>query len=103
MAPRQCPFCNKFLCYHPTQCWYCREALPKVPVTRRRPTGQCGEIRQGLLYMLLAATSYYFAAGYSAMQLPFPIQPVMTLYLLPFLFLCGLGLSLQGFYLHRKA
>ena len=102
MATRQCPFCEKFLCYRPTQCWYCREALPEVPVTRRRPTGERGEIRQGLLYMLLATTTFYFASGYSAMQLPFPIHPVVTLNLLPFLFLCGLGLTLHGFYLYRK-
>ena len=102
MATRPCPLCTKFLCYHPTQCWYCREALPKVPVARRRPTGERGEIRQGLLYMLLAATTYYFAAGYSAMQLPFLIESVLTLYLLPFLFMCGLGLSLHGFYLCRE-
>ena len=52
--------------------------------------------------MLLAAVIHYFAGGYSAMQLPYPIQPVVTVYLAPVLFLGGLGLSLYGFYLHRK-
>jgi hypothetical protein len=59
------------------------------------------KIRQGLLYMLLAAVIHYFAGGYSAMQLPYPIQPVVTVYLAPLLFLGGLGLSLYG-YLHRN-
>jgi hypothetical protein len=36
------------------------------------------------------------------MELPFPIQPVVTVYLTPLLFLGGLGLSLYGFYLRRK-
>jgi hypothetical protein len=53
--------------------------------------------------MLLAAVIHFFAGGYSAMELPFPIQPVVTVYLAPLLFLSGLGLTLYGFYLHRKA
>ena len=52
--------------------------------------------------MLLAAVIHYFAGGYSAMELPYPIQPVVTVYLAPVLFLGGLGLCLYGFYLHRK-
>ena len=53
--------------------------------------------------MLLAAVIHYFAGGHSAMELPFPIAPLVTVYLSPLLFLSGLGLSLHGFYLHRKA
>ncbi|MGB2888442.1 MAG: hypothetical protein WBC04_12165 [Candidatus Acidiferrales bacterium] len=52
--------------------------------------------------MLLAAVIYYFAGGHSAMELPYPIQPVVTAILSPLLFLSGLGLSLHGIYLHRK-
>jgi hypothetical protein len=46
---------------------------------------------------------HYFAGGYSAMQLPFPIQPMVTIYLSPLLFLSGLGLSSFGFYLLQIA
>ena len=35
------------------------------------------------------------------MQLPFPIQPIVTVYLSPLLVLSGLGLSFFGFYLQR--
>jgi len=48
--------------------------------------------------MLLAAVIHYFAAGHSAMDVPFPIAPVVTVYLSPLLFLSGLGLTLYGFY-----
>jgi hypothetical protein len=68
----------------------------------RRSDGR-GKIRQGLLYMLLAAVIHYFAGGYSAMELPLPIEQVVTFYLSPLLFLSGLGLVLYGFYLRRKA
>ncbi len=70
--------------------------------TRRRTDGR-GQIRRGLLCMLLAGIIHYFAGGYSRMELPFPIQPVVTVYLSPLLFLSGLGLSLHGLYLRRKA
>jgi hypothetical protein len=52
--------------------------------------------------MLLAAVIHYFAGGHSAMELPFPIAPIVTVYLSPLLFLSGLGLSLHGLYLYRK-
>jgi len=48
--------------------------------------------------MLLAAVIHYFAGGYSAMQLPFPVQSIVTVYLSPLLLLSGLGLTLYGFY-----
>jgi hypothetical protein len=37
------------------------------------------------------------------MQLPFPIQPIVTIYLSPMLFLSGLGLSSFGFCLLQIA
>ena len=105
MATRQCPYCGKLLSDHVAECLYCHETLPTLPeirvVSGRRPDGR-GEIRKGLLYMLLAAVVHYFAGGYSAMQLPYPINPLLTVYLSPLLFLSGLVLSLHGFYLHRK-
>jgi hypothetical protein len=102
MATRQCPFCGKIVSDHLTQCPYCRDALPEVRVASPPRTEGRGRIRQGLLYMLLAAVIYYFAGGHSAMELPYPIQPVVSAILSPLLFLSGFGLSLHGFYLHRK-
>ena len=107
MAVRQCPYCGKALPDHWTQCPHCRETLeprPEVRVastTRRRTDGR-GQIRRGLLFMLLAGIIHYVAGGYSGMELPFPIRPVVTVYLSPLLFLSGLGLSLHGLYLRRK-
>jgi hypothetical protein len=102
MATRQCPFCGKSVFDGLAQCPFCREALPEVAVASPSHNGGRGQIRQGLLYMLLAAVIHYFAGGHSAMELPFPIAPLVTVYLSPLLFLSGLGLSLHGFYLHRK-
>jgi ABC-type thiamin/hydroxymethylpyrimidine transport system permease subunit len=53
--------------------------------------------------MLLAAVIHYFAAGYSAMTLPFPINPLLTVFLSPLLFLSGLSLTLYGLFLRRKS
>ena len=101
---RQCPYCGKLVADVLPECPHCHEAIPEIrsAVARRSDVGR-GKIRRGLLYMLLAAVVHYFAGGYSAMELPFPIQPVVTVYLAPLLFLGGTGLSLYGSYLHRKA
>ena len=103
MPTRQCPYCGKLVADHMAECPHCHEAIPQIraAVPHRSEAGR-REIRHGLLYMLLAAVIHYFAGGYSAMDLPFPIQPVVTVYLAPLLFLGGLGLSLYGFYLRRK-
>lgn len=61
------------------------------------------KIREGLLCMLLAGVLHYFAGGYSAMPLPIPIQPIVSVYLSPLLFLSGLGLSSFGLYLQQSA
>jgi hypothetical protein len=100
---RQCPYCGKLAYASLTECPYCHETIPEIRtvVPNRSDVGR-PKIRQGLLYMLLAAIIHYFAGGYSAMEIPFPIQPVVTVYLAPLLFLGGFGLSLYGFYLHRK-
>jgi hypothetical protein len=37
------------------------------------------------------------------MQLPYPINPLVTVYLSPLLYLSGLGLSSFGFYLQHVA
>jgi hypothetical protein len=102
VAPlRQCPFCGKTISRTFTQCPACRETLPDVqqpnaaPVESKR--GRDRRVRRGLLYMLLAAVIHYFSGGYSAMSLPYPIAPVVTVYLSPLLFLSGLGLVIYGF------
>ncbi len=100
MEQRQCPFCGKHLRRHLAECPHCHETLPQVRISER-PRGEGGQqIRRGLLYMFLAAVVQYFAGGYSPMHLPFPVSPIVTLYLSPLLFLSGLGLSLYGFYRH---
>jgi hypothetical protein len=99
---RQCPFCGKTIPKSFTQCPACRESFPSLqepgaasaisrPMRDRR-------IRRGLLYMLLAALIHYFAAGYSAMFLPYSINAVVTSYLSPLFFLGGLGLLLYGLF-----
>jgi hypothetical protein len=89
-----------------TQCPYCREALGAVPQVRGDRVRQADggwKIRQGLLCILLAAVVHYFAGGYSAMQLPLAIQPMVTTYLSPLLLLSGAGLAIFGFYLKQTA
>jgi hypothetical protein len=111
MPARQCPFCGKMISELHSHCPFCREAVPPVPGSQaamRASTGTGGgnrKIRQGLLYMLLAGVIQYFAGGYGGafFKLPIQIQPVVTSYLAPLLFLCGLGLSIYGFFLHAKS
>jgi hypothetical protein len=92
-----------------TRCNYCREALPVVPQIRRENAGDSrrlegrAKMRTGLLCILLAGIVHYFAGGYSAMQLPYPVQPIVTIYLSPLLLLSGLGLSVFGFFLQQTA
>jgi hypothetical protein len=103
-ALRQCVHCGRQVPSDSTQCPNCREALPAVPVpASARPEPQKHtEIRRGLLSMLGAGVVHYFAGGYSAMDLPFPIHPVVTVYLSPMLFLSGLGLIVYGFFTWKK-
>jgi hypothetical protein len=77
--------------------------IPEVPRPRRLASDGRREIRRGLLYMLLAAVVYYFAGGYSKMNLPIAIAPAVTTYLSPLLFLGGLGLSLYGLALRFRS
>lgn len=101
---RQCVYCGKPIAVHLTQCPYCREMVPRVQLSRTHGPGGGVQIRRGLLYMLLAAVIYYFAAGYAApLQLPVQIAPIVSTYLAPLLFLSGLGLALYGLILHAKS
>jgi|SRR5580704_7081641 hypothetical protein len=95
---RQCAYCGKRIGVQLTQCPFCREAVPQVQLSRRRGPDGREQTRRGLLCMLLAAVVYYFAGGYGApLRLPIEIVPAVTNYLLPLLFLSGLGLTLYGF------
>jgi hypothetical protein len=95
---RQCPYCGKMLSTAFHQCPHCREALPQISKSRAVPGVQRGQFRRGLLYMLLAVVIHFFAGGYSALNLPFPIIPQVTAYLSPVVFLGGLGLTFYGIY-----
>jgi hypothetical protein len=103
MTTRQCPYCGMNVTEGRAECPHCHAALPEIRVTHHRNSHADAQIRKGLLYVLLAAVISYFAGGYSAMELPYPIQPIVTNCLSPMLFLGGLGLTLHGFYLQRKA
>jgi len=89
---------------HLTQCPYCREAVPQVRLTRRVGSDGRAQIRRGLLFMLLASFVYYFAGGYGQpLRIPVEIVPAVTNYLLPLLFLSGLGLSIYGLFLRARS
>jgi len=103
MTTRQCPYCGRSVMDTRTECPHCHAAIPQIEVTKRRDTHSDSEIRKGLLYVLLAAVIHYFAAGYSPLEVPFPIQPIVTVYLSPLLFLGGLGLALHGYFLNHKS
>jgi hypothetical protein len=101
---RRCSYCGKAMAAHLTQCPFCREAVPQVRLTRRSGSNGRQPIRRGLLCMLLAAVVYYFAGGYGApLRIPIEIVPAVTNYLLPLLFLSGLGLSIYGLFMRAKS
>ena len=88
---RQCPQCGSRVLTGKTECPKCRETLPEIPVVHLHHGSSKPLLRRGLLYMLLAAVIHYFVGGYSGMNLPLPISPVVAAYLSPLLFLSGLG------------
>jgi hypothetical protein len=113
MPARQCPFCGKMISDLHSHCPFCHETVPPVPgstAAANVPVATAGSgggnrnIRRGLLYMLLAAVVQYLVGGYggSMLKVPVRIQPIVTSYLVPLLFLCGLGLTVYGFFLHAK-
>lgn len=106
MVTRECPFCGKGVPVKLVQCSHCRETLPEMPRVRNGSSSGnngSGQIRRGLLFMLLAAVIGYFAGGYSSLKLPIPILPALSSYLAPLLFLSGLGLTVHGYYLYHKS
>ena len=105
MALRECPFCGKLVYDQLTQCSHCRETLPLQRVSRSSgsPAEGSDRIRRGLLFMLMAAVVAYFASGASIWSLPVPVPSILANYLLPLLFLSGLGLSLYGVYARHRS
>ena len=97
MSMRECPFCGRTVPAALTQCPHCREALPPIPRVQG-PGHEIGRryIRRGLLYILLSAAVRYLLGETSPVQVPFNIPPEVTQYLLPFLFLLGIGLVVLG-------
>ena len=95
MARKQCAYCGEFVGETVKRCPNCREEIPDRVVLHKAPQGG-PEIRRGLLYMLLGATVYYFTRPESSLPIPIPIPSMVTTYLLPFLFLLGLGFALFG-------
>ena len=100
---RQCAYCGKFVPRQLIRCPDCREMLPEIAVVREPQVKKRSTIRQGLLFMLLAAVIHYFAGGYSAMNLPISIDPLMSVYLSTVLFVCGLGLTVYGIFVSSRA
>ena len=104
MHKRQCAFCGKPIDAHLNQCPFCREMVPQVRLSRSGGTSGRTQMRQGLLYMLLAGVIYYFGAGYAKpLELPLAVQPAVINYLAPLLFLGGLALALYGVFLKFKS
>ena len=99
---RQCGYCGKYAPITRTECPHCHESFLSLPTAFRPRTQTPGVIRRGLLYMLLAGVIHYFASGYSGMDLPLPITPVVTQYLTPLLFFSGLGFVAYGFVLRNR-
>lgn len=95
MARKQCAYCGEFVGETVKRCPNCREEIPERVVLHKTPQGG-PEIRRGLLYMLLSATVYYFLTPGSPLPVPIPVPPMVTSYLLPLLFLLGLGFAIFG-------
>jgi hypothetical protein len=102
---RPCAFCGKPVPARLNRCPYCREEVPEVRLTARAQSASDGkrEVRRGLMYMLLGSVIYYFSGGYSALKLPYPLNPFVNTYLAPVIFLGGLGLCLYGLYLRMRS
>lgn len=101
MSTRQCSYCGKLSPDYLRTCPGCREDFPDAPTTRKEYSAGRGEMRRGLLYLLLAGVIHYFASGYSSMELPVEVSPMITLYLTPALAVGGLGFVIFGFVSRR--
>jgi hypothetical protein len=84
-------------------CPFCREEVREVRLSVRAGKDGRREVRRGLIYMLLGAVIHYFAGGYSALSLPYPLNPLVTTYLSPAVFLGGMALCLYGVFLRMRS
>lgn len=102
---QQCIHCGKRIRRGVTQCPYCREAQAEQrPVSTAPPSIQTrGHFRHGLLLILLSGVVHYFASGYSPLALPGDISSPLLTYLVPLIFVCGLAMSVWGFFLRVRA
>ena len=101
---RTCVYCGKPFATHLNRCPFCREEVPEVRLSRAGGPNGRAQIRRGLLYMFLAGVLYYFAGGYSTpLKLPVTVIPIVTSYLIPLLFLGGLGFALYGLFLRIRS
>jgi hypothetical protein len=100
---RPCAYCGKPVPSRMNRCPFCREEVREVHLSVRSGKDGRREVRRGLIYMLLGAVIHYFAGGYSAISLPYPLNPFVTTYLSPAVFLGGLGLCLYGTYLRMRS
>ena len=84
---------------HLKRCPACREEVPEIRVTSHPVAGRTpgrDQMRRGFLYMLLAGVVQFFAGGYSGMNLPITVPPMVSEYLVPLVFLAGLGMLVYG-------
>jgi hypothetical protein len=102
-ASRPCAYCGKPVPTRMNRCPYCREEVREVRLSSRSGRNGRHEIRRGLMYMLLGAVIYYFIGGYSALSLPFQLNPWVITYLAPVVFLGGLGMCLYGVFLRMRS
>jgi hypothetical protein len=105
MAQAQCPYCGAELQELTTLCPVCRESLEQAKQVYEKPhTVEGGrQIRRGMMWMWLAALLFYFAGDYSPLRFPLPqVSPLLTQYLLPFVFLGGLGMVTYGLFLRSR-
>ena len=97
MGKRQCPYCGKYISDALTQCPLCREALDAVPHVAGTGAEQGQRfIRRGVLYMVMAGVIHFLLGEYIPLQIPFEVPSFVGNYLVPFLFLGGLGLTAFG-------
>lgn len=103
MGVRECPFCGKSISDAFRDCPHCHETLPELRRAKpASPSYRGGPLRRGLLYMMVVAFIYYLLSTNSPMKIPVPFAPLLTNYLLPLLFLAGLGFALYGIFLQVK-
>lgn len=103
MPKRSCPFCGKQIETTAVRCPFCREDMPQAVAYKTYHSAQGRKyMRRGFLYALMAGVIYFFAGGYSGMNLPFPVPPAVNQIFTPLLFAAGLGLILYGLVLYIR-